>query len=119
MPSRNAVFVQVGNNVQRLREKSGMTIVEAAEKATLNPVLWAGIETGAYDFDLETLANLCGVLAVDAVDLLDLPPKRSRAPRKSSVSASRTTFGASGARSSSRSSKPRRLRVSISGTGTK
>lgn len=60
----------MANNIKRIREKRGLTQVEAAEKAGLDPRYYPRIERGEINITLETLYKLVKALKVKASDIL-------------------------------------------------
>jgi ribosome-binding protein aMBF1 (putative translation factor) len=110
---------QVGRNIRRGRRIRGISTYEAADRADMTLEMWRKIEDGELELDIDLLIQICAVLEMDAVELLEPPPRRSRhrPPRKSSASGWRTTSIVSGVRRSLRLSKPPMRRRSTSGTG--
>lgn len=60
----------MASNIKRIREKRGLTQVEAAEKAEIDPRYYPRIERGEINITLDTLFRIVKALKVEAGDIL-------------------------------------------------
>jgi transcriptional regulator with XRE-family HTH domain len=60
----------MASNIKRIREKRGLTQVQAAEKAEIDPRYYPRIERGEINITLETLYKIVKALKVKASDIL-------------------------------------------------
>jgi transcriptional regulator with XRE-family HTH domain len=67
---------QVAANVKRLREKAGLSVIEAAKLLKAHRTYWWQIEKGIANPTLDTLRDVARVLGVTVLDLLVATPKR-------------------------------------------
>jgi transcriptional regulator with XRE-family HTH domain len=86
-PSYLAIIGRIATNVRRLREARGWSQAELAFRADeMEVVALQGIERGASNTTVVTIARLCDALSIDVRELMEPappPPKRPRGrPRK-------------------------------------
>ena len=60
----------IGKNIREIRNKLGITQMQAAEKADITSVHLSHIETGNTAMSIETLLNLCKALSATPNDIL-------------------------------------------------
>lgn len=65
----------LARNVRRVREGSGLTLHDAAERAEIHWRHWQKVEAGEANATLTTLAKIATALDVDPADLLTKPPR--------------------------------------------
>ncbi len=61
---------ELGEKLRRVREQSGLTQAEVAEKADLHPNYYARIERGEENPSFEKLQGIMKVLKIKSLDLL-------------------------------------------------
>ena len=78
-PGYRALRARVAANVRRARERHGWAQEQAADRVDMATRMVQGIEAGAMNVTLVTLARLCEGLGVDVRDLFeDTPPAPKR-----------------------------------------
>ena len=77
MRGRKEINLRVGANIQRARERAGLTQDRLSELIGVTPNHISAIERGVYGISMETLQKLCLALDVGADFLLfgDMPVK--------------------------------------------
>jgi transcriptional regulator with XRE-family HTH domain len=63
-------------NVRRVREGSGLSLHQAAERAELHWRHWQKVEAGEANATINTVAKIAAALGVDPLDLLSTLPRR-------------------------------------------
>ena len=66
MRQRKNVNIQIGANIQNIREKSGYTQDELSELIGITPNHLSAIERGVSGVSLENLQKLCRILGVSS-----------------------------------------------------
>src|SRR6185503_9987199 len=69
-PSAEDVGAQIGRVVRQLRDSQGLTLAEAAARASISAAMLSRIETGRVTPSLETLVSLSAALGVRPATLL-------------------------------------------------
>lgn len=59
----------IGNKLQSIRKRMGMTQAEVAEKANLSDRTYADIERGTVNMRIETILRICNVLHITLDEL--------------------------------------------------
>lgn len=65
-------------NLRRLRHEKGLSQEELADIATINRTYISKLETGVTYAGLEIIGRLADALEIEATELLERPPKRTR-----------------------------------------
>lgn len=68
-PAERRVRQRLAANVRRLREKRGLTIMDASERVHIHWRLWQKVEAGDTNATIQTLVRVAEALGVDARDL--------------------------------------------------
>ncbi len=63
-------------NTRRVREGSGLSLHEAAERAEIHWRRWQKVEAGEANATINTVAKIAAALDVDPLDLLSPTPRR-------------------------------------------
>lgn len=73
----------VGANVRALREASGSSVDDCAEKVGVHRTYWYLLEKGKLNFTIDKLAKVATLFNVTVPDLLeDLGPRKSNSTSK-------------------------------------
>jgi transcriptional regulator with XRE-family HTH domain len=69
----NALRRALALNVRRVREASGLSLHQAAERAELHWRHWQKVEAGEANVTITTVAKIAVALDIDPLDLLTMP----------------------------------------------
>ena len=71
----NHIYQSVGRKIKALRKSAGMTQQQLSEIMGYSRTSITNIEAGRQHIDLETLLELCSILAVEPAELLPMYDK--------------------------------------------
>ena len=81
MTNVNRALAALGREIRRIREESGLTQEELAERAELSSIYIGTIENGKRDPSLWTVCSLAEGLGIPMVELFRPPPLVSEAAK--------------------------------------